>query len=165
LQLYFSYLPIFIALTQRYIINLNSSTCKGLAMQNSTQIGASVLRISLGIMWIAHALLKLLVFTLPGTAQFFASTGLPGALAYPVFAAELLGGVMILLGLYARQVSLVLMPILLGALWVHAPNGWVFTAPNGGWEYPAFLAIASLSQWLIGDGVGTLRSSNRWVPA
>jgi putative oxidoreductase len=133
-------------------------------MQNSTQIGASMLRLSLGIMWIAHALLKLLVFTLPGTAQFFASTGLPGALAYPVFAAELLGGVMIVLGIYARQVSLLLTPILLGALWVHAPNGWLFTAPNGGWEYPAFLAIASVSQWLIGDGAGTLRSSNRWVP-
>jgi putative oxidoreductase len=134
-------------------------------MQNSTPIGAAVLRVALGIMWIAHALLKLLVFTLPGTAQFFASTGLPGALAYPVFAAELLGGVMIVLGIYARQVSLMLIPILLGALWVHAPNGWLFTAPNGGWEYPAFLAIASVSQWLIGDGVGALRSSGRWVPA
>jgi putative oxidoreductase len=134
-------------------------------MQNSTQIGASILRVSLGIMWIAHALLKLLVFTLPGTAQFFASTGLPGALAYPVFAAELIGGVMIVLGIYARQVSIVLIPILLGALWVHAPNGWLFTAPNGGWEYPAFLAAASLAQWLIGDGVGALRRSGRWVPA
>jgi putative oxidoreductase len=150
---------------QRYIVHLNSSTCKGLTMQNPTKIGAAVLRVSLGTMWIAHALLKLLVFTLAGTAQFFASTGLPGALAYPVFAAELLGGAMIVLGIYARQVSLVLIPILLGALWVHAPNGWVFTAPNGGWEYPAFLAIASLSQWLIGDGIGTLRCSNRWVPA
>lgn len=134
-------------------------------MQNSSQIGATALRLSLGTMWIAHALLKLLVFTLPGTAQFFASTGLPGVLAYPVFAAELLGGVMIVLGIYARQVSLALTPILLGALWVHAPNGWLFTAPNGGWEYPAFLALASLSQWLIGDGYGTLRSSSRWVPA
>lgn len=134
-------------------------------MQNSIQIGATMLRVSLGTMWIAHALLKLLVFTLPGTAQFFVSTGLPGALAYPVFAAELIGGLMMVSGMYARQVSLLLIPILLGALWVHAPNGWVFTAPNGGWEYPAFLAIASLSQWLIGDGFGALRSSNRWVPA
>ncbi len=134
-------------------------------MQNSIQIGATMLRVSLGTMWIAHALLKLLVFTLPGTAQFFVSTGLPGALAHPVFAAELIGGLMMVSGMYARQVSLLLIPILLGALWVHAPNGWVFTAPNGGWEYPAFLAIASLSQWLIGDGFGALRSSNRWVPA
>jgi putative oxidoreductase len=134
-------------------------------MPNSTLIGATVLRLSLGAMWIAHALLKLLVFTLAGTAQFFVSTGLPGVLAYPVFAAELLGGVMIISGVYARQVSLLLMPILLGALWVHAPNGWLFTAANGGWEYPAFLALASLSQWLIGDGMGVLRSSQRWVPA
>ena len=42
--------------------------------------------------------------------------------------------------------------MLLGALVIHAPNGWLFTAPNGGWEYPAFLALAALAQVLIGDG-------------
>ena len=39
---------------------------------------ALVLRVSLGVMFIAHALLKILVFTLPGTAQFFDSVGFPG---------------------------------------------------------------------------------------
>jgi putative oxidoreductase len=35
---------------------------------------------------------------------------------------------------------------------VHLPNGWVFSAPNGGWEYPAFLIVASVVQALVGAG-------------
>lgn len=119
--------------------------------------GATLLRVSLGTMWIAHALLKLFVFTLPGTAQFFESIGFAGALAYPVFAAELVGGVALVLGVYARQVALALLPILLVAAWVHLPNGWVHTSPNGGWEYPVFLAVASVVQWLVGDGAWALK--------
>lgn len=113
---------------------------------------ALVLRVSLGVMFIAHALLKYFVFTLPGTAQFFQSIGLPGALAYLVFWAELLGGIAILAGVYARWVSLALVPILLGAAWAHAGNGWLFSNANGGWEYPAFLAAAAVVQALLGDG-------------
>lgn len=124
---------------------------------NAVQFGATLLRIALGTMWIAHALLKLLVFTLPGTAQYFASIGLPGMLAYPVFAAELLGGLALLLGVYARQVALALLPIMVAAAWVHVPNGWVHTSPNGGWEYPVFLVVASLVLWLVGDGAWALK--------
>lgn len=130
-------------------------------MPASTALGLLLLRLSLGLMYLAHAGLKLFVFTLPGTAQFFAGQGLPGALAYAVFAAEPVGGAALLLGLYPRQVALGLVPILLGAAWVHAPNGWVFTAPGGGWEYPAFLAAVSVVLWLAGDGVGALRRSAR----
>ena len=131
---------------------------------NAVQIGATLLRVALGSMWIAHALLKLLVFTLPGTAQYFASIGLPGALAYPVFAAELIAGVALLLGVYARQVALALLPIMLAAAWVHLPNGWVHTSPNGGWEYPVFLAVASLVLWLVGDGAWALRRGDWLAP-
>jgi len=113
---------------------------------------AFVLRITLGVMFIAHALLKYFVFTLPGTAKFFESLGLPGPLAYVVFWTELVGGVLILAGLYSRWVAAALIPVLLGAAWAHAGNGWVFSAPNGGWEYPVFLAMAALVQVLLGDG-------------
>lgn len=129
------------------------------AAPSAASLGPTLLRLALGAMWVAHALLKLLVFTLPGTAQFFASVGLPAALAYPVAAAELLGGLAILLGFYGRQVSLLMLPILIVATWVHLPNGWLFTAPNGGWEYPAFLIVASLVHWLMGDGAFALRRS------
>ena len=60
---------------------------------------ALVLRIALGSMFIAHALLKYLVFTLPGTVQFFGSLGLPPVLTYLTFWGELIGGALILLGL------------------------------------------------------------------
>lgn len=130
----------------------------------ATELGATLLRLSLGIMWLAHALLKLLVFGLPGTAAYFQSVGLAGVLAYPVFAAELLGALALLLGVYARQASLLLLPVLLTATWVHGPQGWVHTSPGGGWEYPAFLSMASLVHWLVGDGVWALHRSSRLVP-
>ena len=106
------------------------------ASSSSTQIGITVLRVSLGTMWTAHALLKLFVFSLPGTVRYFVSIGIPGFLAYPVFAAELLGGIALLLSVYARQVALALVPVMAVATWVHLPNGWVHTSVGGGWEYP-----------------------------
>ena len=137
---------------------------KPLNIPNAPQHGIALLRFSLGVMWLAHALLKLIVFTLPGTAQFFDSVGFPGNLAYPVFAVEMLGGLALVLGIYARQASLVLLPVMAGAVWVHLPNGWAHTSPGGGWEYPMFLCIASVALWLIGDGSFSLRRSNRFVP-
>ena len=131
---------------------------------SSLPLGIAVLRISLGAMYVSHALLKLLVFTLPGTAQFFAGVGLPAFLAYPVFAVEIVGGIALLLGVYARQVALALVPVLAGAAWVHLPNGWVFTSTGGGWEYPAFLIATSIALWLLGDGAAALRRSERFVP-
>jgi putative oxidoreductase len=118
---------------------------------------AFVLRLSLGVMFIAHALLKVFVFTPAGTAKFFESIGLPGPLAYATIVAELVGGALILLGVGTRQVALALIPVLLGATWAHAGNGWLFTAANGGWEYPAFLTAAAVVQALLGDGAFTVR--------
>jgi putative oxidoreductase len=127
--------------------------------------GVALLRVSLGVMWVAHALLKLLVFTLPGTATYFASVGLPGMLAYPVFAIEILGGTALVLGLYARQVALALVPIMAVAAWVHFPNGWAHTSPNGGWEYPVFLIVTSVALWLLGDGALAVHRSSWLAPA
>ena len=98
-----------------------------------------------------------MVFTPAGTAKFFESVGLPGPLAYLTIVTELVGGALIVLGLGTRWVSAALVPVLLGAAWVHAGNGWLFTAPNGGWEYPAFLAVAAIAQALLGDGALALR--------
>ena len=92
--------------------------------------GLFAIRAALGIMFIAHALLKYFVFTIPGFAQFLGMVGLPTALAWPIFLAELLGGVAILVGFYGRWVSAALLPVLLGALAIHAPNGWLFNVPE-----------------------------------
>lgn len=113
--------------------------------KNYQQAGNALLRISLGLMFIAHGLiLKYFTFTLAGTAQFFQSIGLPGPLAYVVFLAETIGGILLLINFRTRWVALALLPVLLGAGWVHAGNGWVFSNPNGGWEYPLFLIVISV---------------------
>jgi putative oxidoreductase len=126
-------------------------------MTNTQQIGAFVLRLALGVMFIAHAALKIFVFTLPGTAAFFAAQGFPGWTAYPVVAGELVAGVLLIAGVQVRIVSLATLPILIGALAVHLPNGWVFSNPNGGFEYPAFLIVLAIVQALIGEGAYALR--------
>ncbi len=126
---------------------------------DTSPYGLLALRAALGAMWIAHGLLKLMVFGVAGFSGFLGSLGLPTFLAIPIIAAEIGGGVLILLGIYGRQVSLLLIPIMAGALMVHLPNGWLFSAPKGGWEYPAFLILASIAHALAGDGALALRSS------
>ncbi len=112
-----------------------------------------ILRVSLGIMFIAHSIvLKWMVFTLPGTAQYFVSIGLPAWSAYAVFAAEAIGGVMLVLGVQARWAALLLAPILAGATWAHWGNGWMFGYENGGWEYPLYLTVLAIVQFMLGDG-------------
>lgn len=124
----------------------------------SIDLAAFALRIALGTMFLAHGLvLKLLTFTLPGTAQFFVSIGLPGWLAYVVFITEAVGGVMLILGVQVRWVSLAVLPILAGATWVHSGNGWVFNYTNGGWEYPLYLTLLAVVQVLLGEGAYALQ--------
>lgn len=119
---------------------------------------ALLLRVTLGGLFLAHAALKIFVFTPTGTAQFFASLGLPPALAYLTMTAEVLGGVALILGIWTRIVALLLTPILLGAIvTVHAAAGFFFTNAHGGWEYPAFWVVALMVQALLGDGAYALR--------
>jgi putative oxidoreductase len=107
-------------------------------------VSAALLRISLGVMFVAHSVvLKWFTYGLAGTAGYFESIGLPGALAYVVFAAEAAGGVLLIANVATGWVSLALIPILAGALWAHAGNGWVFSNANGGWEYPLFLIVVA----------------------
>ena len=119
--------------------------------------GALVLRVSLGVAALAHGLMKFLVFTPAGTVGFFASLGYPAALAWAVMLIETLGGVALILGFYARLMALIQIPILLGAMLVHLPNGWMFANTNGGWEYPLFWMAALLALALIGPGAHAVR--------
>jgi putative oxidoreductase len=121
--------------------------------------GTTLLRVSLGALLLAHGLLKVFVFTIPGTVGFFAKVGFPASLAYPVIAIEVLGGLMLIAGVYTRWVALAAVPVLLGATMVHAGNDWLFSAAGGGWEYPAFWAVALIVQALLGDGAYALRPS------
>jgi putative oxidoreductase len=135
-----------------------------MAPHGTVAYGVLLLRVALGTMFIAHSVvLKLMTFTLAGTAQFFVSLGLPAWLAYATFVAEAAGGVLLVLGVQTRWVALALSPILVGAVWVHAGNGWVFTAASGGWEYPAYLFVLCIAQAMLGDGA--LALSRTRLPA
>jgi putative oxidoreductase len=123
---------------------------------------ALLLRVSLGILFLAHVSLKIFVFKPAGTAGYFASLGLPGWLAYLVIAAELFGGAFLLAGIFPRYVAIALIPLMLGTIvTVHGKAGWLFTNKDGGWEFPAFWAVALLVQALLGDGVWALVPSSR----
>lgn len=125
----------------------------GAARFSQADYAATLLRISSGALFVAHAALKLFVFTPAGTAGYFSSIGLPGFLAYVTIAAELLGGLALILGFKTRIVSLALIPVLLGAAYFgHGANGFFFSNANGGWEYPVFWAVTLAVQALLGSG-------------
>ncbi|SMR82839.1 MULTISPECIES: DoxX family protein [Stenotrophomonas] len=120
---------------------------------------ATLLRLTLGVLFLVHALTKLLVFTPAGTAAFFESLGLPGVLGYFTIAVELTISAALLLGIYARWIGLLGVPLLLGTIvTVHGAHGFSFANAGGGWEYPAFWALALVVLFLLGDGRWTLRS-------
>ncbi|MCD4486146.1 DoxX family protein [Chromobacterium vaccinii] len=115
-------------------------------------LAALVLRVALGLMYLSHGALKLFVFTPAGTAEYFASLGLPGFVGYFAILIEIGGGLLLLAGIQARWVALLLVPQLLGAIiLVHGAKGWMFTNEGGGWEYPAFLIASSLALFLLGQ--------------
>lgn len=125
-----------------------------------TNLATMLLRVALGLMFLAHSLyLKLFLFTLPGTALFFDSIGLPGWLAYVVFTAEAVAGVLLVLGVQTRWVALATVPILAGATWAHSGNGWMFGYENGGWEYPVYLTLLAIVQAMLGDGAFAVNRS------
>lgn len=130
--------------------------------QHSTQYSASdyaafILRVTSGSLFIAHGLLKVNVFTVAGTVGFFESLGIPGIFAYLTILAELAGGTALILGIGTRAVSLAVIPLLLGATWVHAGNGWLFSAEGGGWEFPLFWAVVQIAIALLGRGAFALK--------
>ncbi len=126
-------------------------------VENTAPYAALLLRVTSGSLFVAHALLKVFVFTIPGTVGFFESLGLPGFLAYLTIFAEFFGGLALVLGVAVRPVALALFPVLLGAIWVHWGAGWVFSNEGGGWEFPFFWALVQLTIALLGSGAYALR--------
>jgi putative oxidoreductase len=114
---------------------------------------AVILRLSLGVLFLAHGSLKLLVFKPSGTAAYFRSLGLPGFVGYLTMAAEFGGGTLLILGIATSFVALALIPLTIGTIFmVHGSKGWLFTNEGGGWEFPAFWTAALLVQVLLGSG-------------
>ncbi|MGG5889827.1 DoxX family protein [Falsiroseomonas sp. HC035] len=121
--------------------------------RTTTPYAALLLRVTMGVMLLAHGLLlKIMTFGLAGTMGFFGSLGYPPMLGAVVAIAETLAGIALILGIWVRPVSLLLLPIMIGATLQHAGAGWLFSAPGGGWEFPVFWTIALLVQAGLGAG-------------
>ena len=113
-----------------------------------------------------------MTFTPAGTAQYFESIGYPGFVGYLVIAGEIFGGAALIAGFRVRLVSLAFVPLMLGAAQQHVTNGWLFSAPGGGFEFPVFWAVVLVAQALLGSGAyaldnagGPARGSRRHATA
>ena len=127
-------------------------------MQRYEVYGPTLLRVALGIIFLAHsAYLKVMVFTVPGTVAFFDSLGLPAVVAYGTIGAEIVGGIMLILGVKVREAAAVLAMVSIGATWAHLGAGWLFSNEGGGFEFPLFLAVTSVVQSLLGPGALALK--------
>ena len=119
----------------------------------NADLAATLLRVTSGVWFVIHALIKVFVFTIPGTVGFFESIGLPAFLAYGVIAAELRGGLALIAGFKTRLVALGLSVILVGSIYTpHFAAGFFFSNEGGGWEFPAFWALTLWALALLGDG-------------
>jgi putative oxidoreductase len=130
---------------------------KDMTERSSSAYAALLLRVAMGVMFIAHGLiLKVLEYGVDGTRQYFVSEGYPALLAYVVIAAEIGGGAMLILGYKVRAVALAFVPLMVGATLEHVGNGWMFGYPGGGYEFPVFWTVALLVQALLGPGAFAL---------
>lgn len=112
----------------------------------------AVLRVVVGIVFIAHGYQKFFLMGLEGVTGFFASLGvpLPGLAAPAVATLELAGGAALVAGLFARPIAFLLMCDVLGALFLaHLGNG--FFVPRG-IELVMLLAASALAIAVGGPG-------------
>ncbi|WP_424937005.1 MULTISPECIES: DoxX family protein [Bacteria] len=119
----------------------------------SASFGLLILRVVVGAIFVAHGAQKVFEFTIPGTVQAFAGMGAPLPEVVGPFIAflELIGGLLLVVGLLTRPVALLLAVDMVGAIvLVHLPAGlWV---SNGGYEFVALLGGASLALVFTGAG-------------
>ena len=123
--------------------------------------GVFLLRVSMGILLLMHsAYLKYYVIGMPGVSKYLVSLGVPEWWAWLVPLYETIGGLALLLGVYARWVAIFIgIHLLFAAYLGHATKGWMFVAKGGGYEFPLFWAIACFVLALLGDGAYALKKS------
>ncbi len=130
--------------------------------QKLAPYAALILRVSMGIMFLAHAWLKAGVFGFANAGKYFVSLGLPDWFVYPVVALEVVGGLALILGVMVRWVSIpLIIELIFTIILAHGANGWLASAKGGGWEFPAFWAAALAALALLGDGVYAIYPSSK----
>lgn len=120
-------------------------------LKNGTDLGLFLVRFGLGLVFAIHGWAKF--SALGGTVGFFGSLGLPAAAAYLVSAIELVGGVALILGLFARWAALGVAAVMVGAMvLLKLKAGFL-----GGYEFDLMLFLAALGIALAGSGKYALK--------
>ena len=127
-------------------------------------VGLLVLRLVLGVIFIGHGAQKLFGSFggpgLKGTAGFFEQLGLkpPYLMAVLAGLAEVVGGILVILGFLTPLATLALIVVMIVAvLTVHLKNGFFVT--NGGYEFNLALAGMALTLLIVGAGAYSLDSA------
>jgi putative oxidoreductase len=131
----------------------------------AVQWAACMLRIQLGIVFILHGSQKVFGILggpgMPGFIQWSSTLGLPAALAYAAAYAELIGGLLLFFGILAELGALMVIPVMLGAIFlVHWKNG--FFIQNSGYEYCLLLIVVAVAIMLLGPGKLALYNPRHW---
>jgi putative oxidoreductase len=120
--------------------------------------GATLLRLILGVVYVMHAYLALVVFRPAGMIAYQAKNGIPfpEIATWYLILAHGLGGIFLVLGIYTRSAALANVPVMLVALiFVHVRNG--FWAHQNGYEYVLVLLVATVAVAMIGGGALSLK--------
>ena len=113
-------------------------------MIRSNEIGATILRVFLGITFFVHGLAKF-QGGIANTAGFFEGLGFPGFSAYVVALIELIGGIALILGIGTRIVSILFVLILaVATIKVKLAAGFLGNGQMAGYELDLALLVISL---------------------
>lgn len=133
---------------------------------NQRELGLLLLRLVIGIIFMAHGMQKLFGFFggggITGTADFFTNLGIPFPVttAWIVAIGETFGGLLLCIGLLTREIAVFFIVLMIGAIiTVHGQNGFFIT--NSGFEYNfAIIGICLCLLFCGGGGFSMDRFQN-----
>ncbi|MDQ1235172.1 putative oxidoreductase [Paenibacillus sp. SORGH_AS306] len=122
-------------------------------------VATVIMRVVLGILFLAHGISKAQM-GFGNVATWFQSMGIPGFMAYIVGTIEIVGGILLIVGLLTRYVSIAFIVILLGAIFTAKLSaGLMGNGQMAGYELDLsfivialYLALANNTSWSL-DGL------------
>ncbi len=125
---------------------------KSIIIKPNLDWASLLMRVSLGGMFFLHGIGKPLIVGMAQVSQGFIEKGFPVWTNYAATLIEIIGGLMLVLGIYSRWAAVALLPVTLGIILYHFPYGWVFHNPGGGWEYPQLILVSLVTILFLGGG-------------